>query len=85
MGHAQTKYLSPQTADVYQDMYDHIEKLNGDYDPFPSELETFHGQTLRLRDDNGYLVKRHRVVNVGKDENFYSISDSYSNYSYISN
>tara|TARA_Y100000310_G_scaffold59421_1_gene54784 strand:+ start:1816 stop:3444 length:1629 start_codon:yes stop_codon:yes gene_type:complete len=83
MGHAQTKYLSPQTADVYQDMYDHIEKLNGDYDPFPSELETFHGQTLRLRDDNGYLVKRHRVVNVGKDENFYSISDSYSNYSYI--
>lgn len=83
MGHAQTKYLSPQTADVYQAVYDHVEELNGDYDPFPSEIETFHGQTLRLRDDNGYLVKRHRIINVGKDENFYSISDSYSNYSYI--
>lgn len=83
MGHAQTKYLSPQTADVYQEVYDHVEKLNGDYDPFPSEIETFHGQTLRLRDGDGYLVKRHRIVNVGKDEKNYSVSDNYSNYSYI--
>ncbi|MEQ5807962.1 site-specific integrase [Alteromonas sp. NFXS44] len=83
MGHAQTKYLSPQIADVYQEMYDYIEELNGDYDPFPSEIETFHGQTLKLRNDYGYLVKKHRVINVGKDESNYSVSDNYSNYSYI--
>ncbi|WP_339349996.1 hypothetical protein [uncultured Alteromonas sp.] len=83
MGHAQTKYLSPQSADVYQEMYDHVEELNGDYDPFPSEIETFHGQTLKLRDGDGHLIKKHRVINVGKDEKTYSISDSYSSYSYI--
>lgn len=83
MGHAQTKYLSPQTVDVYQAMYDHVEELNGDCDPFPSEIETFHGQTLKLRNGDGHLIKKHRVINLGKDENTYSISDSYSNHSYI--
>lgn len=83
MGHAQTKYLSPQTADVYQAVYDYVEELNGDYDPFPSEIETFHGQVLKIRDGDGYLIKKHRVINVGKDEKNYSVSDNYSSYSYI--
>lgn len=83
MGHAQTKYLSPQQHDIYQDMYDIVAKLNGDYEPFPIEIETFHGQKLELRDANGYLVTRHRVINVGKDESFYSISAMYSKYAYI--
>ncbi|MBL4857213.1 MAG: site-specific integrase [Idiomarina sp.] len=83
MGHAQTKYLTSQQLDVYQDIYDAVEKLNGDYDPFPVEIETFHGQSISLRDDNGYLINRHRIINVGKDENLYKINDSYSRYPYL--
>lgn len=83
MGHAQTKYLNPQQLDVYQDIYDVVEKLNGDYDPFPAEIETFHGQRISLRDSNGYLVNQHRVINLGKDEKTYKISDNYSSYPYL--
>ncbi|WP_146129582.1 hypothetical protein [Alteromonas alba] len=83
MGHAQTKYLNPNQLDVYQDIYDVVEKLNGDYEPFPTEIETFHGQRISLRDSNGYLVNQHRVINLGKDEKFYKISDNYSSYLYL--
>lgn len=83
MGHAQTKYLNPQQLDVYQYMYDVVEKLNGDSHPFPVEIETFHGQSICLRDNNGYLITRHRIINVGKDDNFYKINDSYSRYHYL--
>jgi len=83
MGHAQTKYLDPQQHDVYQEIYDVVEKLNGDYEPFPSKIETFHGQKISLRDGNGYLIKRHRIINVGKDNNLYKINDSYSRFPYL--
>jgi integrase len=83
MGHAQTKYLNPQQLDVYQDIYDVVDELNGDYDPFPAEIETFHGQRISLRDTNGYIVSQHRVINIGKDEKIYKISDSYTRYPYL--
>ncbi|MBL53685.1 MAG: hypothetical protein CL590_07325 [Alteromonadaceae bacterium] len=83
MGHAQTKYLSDQQVDVYQQTYNVVGKLNGDYDPFPVEIETFHGQKISLRDDNGYLINRHRIINVGKDDGLYSINDCYSSYAYL--
>jgi len=83
MGHAQTKYLNPKQLDVYQDIYDVVDDLNGDYDPFPAEIETFHGQRISLRDTNGYLASRHRIINVGKDENLYSLNDSYTGYPYL--
>lgn len=83
MGHAQNKYLNPQQLDVYQDIYDVVERLNGDYEPFPAEIETFHGQRVSLRDSDGYLVNLHRVINLGKDEKIYKISDNYSSFSYL--
>jgi integrase len=83
MAHAQTKYLDADCVDIYQEMYDVVIDLNGDCDPFPTEIETFFGQRLQLRDESGLLINRHRVINLGKDEANYPLSDRYSKYPYI--
>ena len=54
MGHAQTKYLNPNQLDVYQDIYDVVEKLNGDYEPFPTEIET--KQFIKSKEILNYIL-----------------------------
>lgn len=68
MGHAATQYLSQESFDIYSQMYDLVSSLNGDCEPFPSKIETYYGQTIHLRNSNGRLINRIRLVNVAKDE-----------------
>ncbi|EJL6928139.1 site-specific integrase [Vibrio alginolyticus] len=83
MGHAATQYLSQESFDIYSQMYDLVSSLNGDCEPFPSKIETYYGQTIHLRNSNGRLINRIRLVNVAKDEKTYNLSDSYSGHVYL--
>ncbi|EGQ7800113.1 site-specific integrase [Vibrio parahaemolyticus] len=83
MGHAATQYLSEDSFDPYSQVYDFVSSLNGDCDPFPSQIETYFGQTVQLRDLSGRLLNRIQLINVGKGHDFYNLSDHYSGDTYL--
>lgn len=83
MSKALNIYLPESKIDVYQPMYDEVIRLNGDFEPIPLQITSFFGQPLVLREDGGYLHKRIKVFNLGKDSSSYTLSDSYSNYDYL--
>lgn len=83
MSRAVIRYLPDTHPDVYQNMYEKVIRLNGDCDPIPQQITTFFGQVLDLRQDNGYLVSKVRVVNLGKDQKTYELKDDYTQYSYL--
>jgi integrase len=64
-------------------MYDEVVRLNDDCDPFPKQITTFFGQKVNVRCANGKLQGSLRLINLGKDEVNYKLSDAYSNYPYI--
>jgi integrase len=83
MAHANTVYLSDIEFDHYQSMYDEVARLNYDCDPFPKQITTFFGQELDIRQANGQLQNVIRIINLGKDEKNYKLSDGYTSYPYI--
>lgn len=83
MAHANTAYINSGEEDCYEYMYEIVSKLNGDCEPIPKAIETFFGQNLSIRDNNGKLESSLRLINLGKDTRNYKISDNYSSYSYL--
>ncbi|EOV0110706.1 hypothetical protein ACN5WT_003098 [Vibrio parahaemolyticus] len=83
MGHAATQYLSEDSFDPYSQVYDFVSSLNGDCEPFPSQIETYFGQTVPLRDLNGRLLSRVQLINTCKSNDFYNLSDHYSGDIYL--
>jgi len=55
MAHALSIYLPEQDNDPYQELYDEVARLNGDYEPFPLYFTSFHGQEISLRETNSKL------------------------------
>ncbi|CDT86953.1 hypothetical protein VCR3J2_310262 [Vibrio coralliirubri] len=83
MGHAATQYLDTEVYEYYSAMYEFVAHLNGDCEPFPNQIETYHGQTVRLRNSHGRLLSSVRLINVGEDNNAYPLEDSYSGDIYL--
>jgi len=83
MAHANTHYLNEFESDHYQDMYDEVVRLNDDCEPFPKQITTFFGQDVNVRQVNGHLQDVLSLINLGKDEKNYKLSDAYSSYPYI--
>ena len=83
MAHANTVYINSNEYDCYEYMYEVVSTLNGDFEPIPKAIETFFGQNLSIRDDNGKLESALKLINLGKDTVNYKISDNYSSYSYL--
>ncbi len=84
MSRAVIRYLPDTHPDVYQRMYEEVIRLNDDCDPIPQQITTFFGQVLDLRQSDGYLNTKLRIVNLGKDANQYELKDAYSEYLYLS-
>jgi integrase len=82
MAHANTVYLDDE-LDCYKSMYDEVARLNYDYEPFPKYITSFFGQELDVRKQNGRLQDVLRIINPGKDEKNYKLSDTFSPYPYI--
>ncbi|MGL0818814.1 hypothetical protein [Vibrio vulnificus] len=83
MGHAATQYLDVELYEYYAKMYGYVADLNGYCEPFPDQIESYHGQMLRLRDFNGRLLSSIKLINVGKDNAIYALNDSYSGNIYL--
>ena len=83
MGHAATEYLSEKSFDPYGQMYNFVNKLNGDCEPFPNQIETYYGQKIQLRDTNRNLIERIELANIGNDNKCYNLNDSYSGDIYL--
>jgi integrase len=83
MAYANTIYLDNHETDYYDHMYEIVSHLNGDYEPIPYSIESFFGQNLNIRDDNGKLKTSIKVINLGKDTKEYKLNDNYSPYLYL--
>lgn len=83
MAHALSIYLPEQGNDPYQSLYDEVARLNGDYEAFPSQFTSFHGQDVQLRESNLKLKQAISLANPGKNYSSYMLSDAYSNYNYL--
>jgi len=83
MAHALSIYLPEQDNDPYQELYDEVARLNGDYEPFPLYFTSFHGQEISLRETNSKLRTKMRISNIGKSNGNYTLSDTYCNYHYL--
>lgn len=83
MAHALSIYLPEQDSDPYQELYDEVARLNGDYEPFPAQFTSFHGQQISIRESNQRLKRKIRIVNVGKSNEYYNLSESYCDYHYL--
>lgn len=83
MARINTIYMPEHKPDYYDDMYAEVIRLNGDCEPFPQQIETFFGQKLNVRDEDGRLKTKIKIVNVAKESKSYYLKDNYSNFPYI--